>query len=318
MPGVVLSSCSASKLLSNAVSVGDCTSALASGSFCRNVHAVNGTYILAGGLQGGWGYCRGDNGGPDGERVNGRVKAGFPSELPCAAACTALPACVGYAYVFPGRYSGPTAPVGITQTPLAGRCWLHGAGLDEGLKAFNPEEDDTVSSTEWQGYFVANSTRIGGSSGFVDARCMQKGCSESTCLDGKLTPGFCAAPCDASATLANAMDAGDCSSSLGTGESCTNAASDGYTCSPSTCHNGTLNSGVCYTTAGPMMEDVKIGSAMNLWFNDTKVPHFLTFFSSSLSFVPYLPSFLLFLFPFLLSFLSALPYLSFPPRIPSR
>jgi hypothetical protein len=52
-------------------------------------------------------------------------------------------------------------------------------------------------------------------------------------------------PCDASVLLSNAADLGDCTAVLNHLGSCTNVASAGVACTPSTCFHGSLTAGVC-------------------------------------------------------------------------
>ena len=55
-------------------------------------------------------------------------------------------------------------------------------------------------------------------------------------------------PCDASDLLPNALDVGDCTDALPSGESCTNTAISGFDCFPTSCLNGLITQRGCLGT----------------------------------------------------------------------
>ena len=83
--------------------------------------------------------------------MNGRVRDGLSDENACAAACSELDNCIGYAYAFGGSATG--------------RCYLHGPALDDGLTVF-----ENGPALEWEGYVKSN-VRIGAASGYSGAVC---------------------------------------------------------------------------------------------------------------------------------------------------
>jgi hypothetical protein len=90
--------------------------------------------------------------------VNGRVRCGLSNEDACAAACTQLASCVGYAYE-----ADQTSTCG-------GRCFLYGPTLANGLTVYA----EPVSTTEWEGYEQSNG-QIGAASGGYEVVCKRKG-----------------------------------------------------------------------------------------------------------------------------------------------
>ena len=112
----------------------------------------------------GVGYCR----GPDGvsQRVNGRVRRESTlTGSDCAAACTVLSACVGYAWA------------------THGACWLYGEGVDIGL----PTLQGILYTEFWQGNSQENSAIGDTASGYVGVVCKVKG-------DARLNSKICLSP----------------------------------------------------------------------------------------------------------------------------
>eukprot|EP01051_Picozoa_sp_SAG22_P002624 SAG22_NODE_119_length_19257_cov_43.260413_15_plen_607_part_00 len=93
--------------------------------------------------------------GPDGlkQKVNGRARCGLDEEA-CASSCIDLPDCNGYTH-------SEEICSGASWTITKGACFLHGPGLDKGLKAAFKEpkagKPMKISNKEWQSYSQPNS-----------------------------------------------------------------------------------------------------------------------------------------------------------------
>ena len=220
--------CDASALPANAVSLGDCTATLASGSSCSPQCTI-GFYPVAA-------TC-------------------VAGTLTQAAACSSEPSCDASALPTNGANEGTCSSALASGSTCAPAC-LNGysvngtttcaAGTLTSVATCDPDPCNFVAPDNAADAGSCTATLLSGNTCSPTCASGYTRNGVTSCLAGTLTSATCDPdPCDASALPANAESLGDCTATLASGSSCEPTCDLGYVASVATCFAGNLTAAAC-------------------------------------------------------------------------